>query len=354
MDAARRYINQLGPGEVLDQVFLVRDKDLRTTTSGSLYICCTLVDRTGKLPARMWQASESIFTAMPTDGFVHVKGRTENYRGALQFIIDGLRPYRAEKVDLSEFLPASEHDVEQMWGELVEHLRAVRNQPLRLLIKKFLEDRSIVERFKRAPAAMQLHHAFIGGLLEHTVCVMRLAKAVAPLYPRLNADLLLAGVFLHDIGKTEELNHDLSFSYTDRGQLVGHITAAAIWIQQKADLVAAETGEEFPQRVVDLLQHLVLSHHGTHEFGSPKLPMTPEAIVLHHLDNLDAKTHLFCREIDNDPDPNASFTSFQRALDVRIYKRSADLDTDGRQPLLPLGPGLLTMGDNALVSREKP
>ena len=336
MAGTRRFINQLQAGEMLDQVFLVRDRDLRTASNGALYIVCTLIDRTGKLNARMWQANEAIYRAIPVDGFLQVRGRTESYKGNLQFIIEAVRPIPTEKVDLADFLAHAAGDVEQMWSELLEIVRAVRNPHLRMLIKKFVEDREVVEAFKRAPAAMELHQAYLGGLLEHTLGVTRAVKAILPLYPHLNGDLMLTGAFLHDIGKAAELTSDLSFRYTDRGQLVGHITIGAIWVQQKADLVAAETGEPFPAKSLDLLQHMILSHHGQYEFGSPKLPMIPEAAALHYIDNLDAKMHMFLREIVNDPDASDTFTGYHRALEVRIYKNSNSLDGDGpKEPAAP-------------------
>ncbi len=325
MRERRRFVNQLMPGETLDQVFLVRDKDLRTASNGSLYITCTLCDRTGHLPARMWQASESIYNSMPVEGFLQVKGRTESYKGTLQLIIDACRPYAAEKVDMAEFLPATQRDVEQMWAELLEILRTVKDKHLRLLIKEFVEDGELVGKFKRAPAAMQMHHPFLGGLLEHTLNVARAAAAILPLYPQINADLVLAGVFLHDVGKTDELSYALGFNYTDRGALVGHITMAAIWIQEKIAQIEAETSSPFPQRTRDLIQHIILSHHGVHEFGSPKLPAIPEAFFIHYLDNLDAKMYMTTSAIENDPDPEASFTSYNRELETRIYKRSREL-----------------------------
>ena len=328
MKTQRRFINQLMPGETLDQVFLVRNKDLRTTKSGGLYVSCTLCDKTGVIPARLWQASESIYNSIPVDGFLHVKGRTEDYRGNLQLVIDACRPYSAEKVDLVDFLPVTTGDVEKMWSELLEILRDVRNKHLRLLIKKFVEDRDLVAAFKRAPAAMQMHHPFIGGLLEHTLDVARAAKALLPLYPQVNADLVLAGVFLHDIGKSAELSAGTSINYTDRGQLVGHITIAAIWIAEKAAAVAAETDEPVPQKIINLLQHIILSHHGVYEFGSPKLPAIPEAFFIHYLDNLDAKMFMTTNAIENDPDQQASFTSYMRELETRLYKRSGKLEAE--------------------------
>ena len=325
MAKERRFINQIMPGEALDQIFLVRQKDLRTASNGQLYIACTLCDKTGQLPARMWQVSEAIHNSIPVDGFIQVKGRSESYKGMLQIVIDALRPWPADKVALADYLPASQHDPEKMWEELLEIVSAVKDKHLRLLIKKFVEDRVLVEKIKRAPAAVQMHHAFIGGLLEHTLNLARMARVLLPLYPKLNADLLLTGVFLHDIGKAEELTSGTSMSYSDRGALIGHITIAVLWIGAKAQAIAEETGEPIPARTLDLVQHMVLSHHGEHEFGAPKLPAIPEAFVLHHLDNMDAKVYMTLFAIENDPDAAASFTSHLRQLDTRIYKRSGEL-----------------------------
>jgi 3'-5' exoribonuclease len=322
------WINTLTPGVNVNEVFLVRDKDLRTTKKGDLYVVCTLADRTGTLSARMWQASESVYAGIPEGGFLRTKGRTEDYRGQLQFVIDACQPVPAERVDLADFLATTERDVEEMWTELLEALRGIKSRPLRLLIKKFLEDRDLVAAFKRSPAAMQMHHPFIGGLLEHTLNIARAAEALLPLYPELNADLVRAGVFLHDIGKTAELSAGTAVNYTDRGQLVGHITMAAVWVEQKAALVAEETGEPIPPRLVNVLQHIILSHHGVHEYGSPKLPALPEAYFLHYLDNLDAKMFMTTRAIAADPDAQGAWTSYQRELGTRLYKHSNQLEPE--------------------------
>lgn len=324
MNDKRLFVNQLVAGQTLDQVFLVRDKDLRTTKSGDLFILCTLADKTGTVPARMWQASQAIFNSIAVEGFLHVKGRTEDYRGSLQFIIDACRPIPPEKVEIADYLPVTTHDIEAMWAELLEILRSVRDKHLRLLIKKFVEDKEFVAAFKRAPAAVQLHHPFIGGLLEHTLNVARLVRAILPLYPELNGDLLLAGAFFHDCGKAAEMSAGTAISYTERGQLVGHINIAAIWLAQRAEEVSKDSPEPFPPRLLNLLQHIVLSHHGSHEFGSPKLPAIPEAFVLHYLDNLDAKVFMTLRDIQNDPDPSSPFTQFSRALETRLFKFSTE------------------------------
>lgn len=334
MDSKRQFVNQLMPGQTVDQVFLVRDKDMRTAKSGGLYLTCTLCDRSGSIPARMWQISESIYNAIKVEGFLQVKGHVEDYKGNLQLVIDACRPFASEKVDLGDFLAVTKYDIEQMWAEVLDILRDIKDAKLRLLVKKIAEDRELVASFKRAPAAMQLHHAFIGGLLEHTLSMMRAAKALLPLYPQVNTDLVLMGALLHDMGKAAELTAGTTMSYTDRGQLVGHIVIAAILVAQKAAEVAAETGEKFPARTLDLLEHIIVSHHGSMEFGSPRLPAIPEAFMVHHLDNLDAKVWMTTHAIESDPDANSAFTPYHKSLETRVYKKSNDLQ-DG--PLFSKG-----------------
>jgi len=326
MNETHIFINELTPGQGLDQVFVVRDKDLRTTKNGGNYILCTLVDKTGSLPGRMWQASESIFMSIPSGGYLHVKGRTEDYKGSLQFIIEACRPMSEDKVNVGDFLAVAEADPEEMWSELLEILRGVKNKSLRLLIKKFVEDREFVATFKKAPAAMTMHNPYQGGLLEHTLAMARAAVALLGLYPKLNADLALTGIFFHDMGKMAELTSGVAINYTDRGNLVGHITMGVIWLDRKAALVAEETGEPFPQKTLDLLQHMILSHHGSHEYGSPKLPMIPEAFFLHYLDNLDAKMFMTFHDIESVSGDEESFGPYNRSLATRIFRKSGSLD----------------------------
>ena len=326
MNETHIFINELAAGQTLDQIFVVRDKDLRITKTGGNYILCTLADKTGTLPGRMWQATESIYASIPQGGYLHVKGRTEDYKGSLQFIIEACRPMSEDKVNVGDFLAVSEDDPEEMWSELLEILRGIKNKSLRLLIKKFVEDREFVEAFKKAPAAMTMHNPYMGGLLEHTLNIARSAVALLGLYPKLNADLVLAGVFFHDMGKMAELTSGIAINYTDRGNLIGHITMGVIWLDRKAALVTEETGELFPQKTLDLLQHMILSHHGAHEYGSPKLPMIPEAYFLHYLDNLDAKMYMTFHDIESTPDDEESFSPYNRSLETRIYRKSGMLD----------------------------
>ncbi len=318
---AHRFINDLRAGERLeDEVFLIQSKDLRTTTQGSLYIHAILVDRSGQLVARQWQATESGFQQMPEGGFMRFKGRAENYKGNLQFIIDAVRPAESGSFEIADFLPATEQDVDKMWRRLVEILRGIKHEDLRALIEAFLADESLMSAFRRAPAAVTMHHAYIGGLLEHTLSLLEVALRVIPLYPKLSLDLVLAGLFFHDIGKARELTYDTSIGYSDEGQLVGHISMAVVWIDRKAETASAKTGRPFPQELLRTLQHIVLSHHGVYEFGSPKLPATPEAVAIHYLDNLDAKVNMFLAEIEKDPDPVSHWTNYHRALATKIFK----------------------------------
>ena len=319
---SRTFIEDMKPGDRFDgDVFLIAQKDLRTTKSGALYIHAVLKDKSGQMPARMWQATEDMFRSLPDGGFARLWGKSESYQGHMQFVIDAVRPPDPEQIDLDDFLPKTDHDVDQMWKRTLEILRTVSNEHLQGLLKQFVTDADVVARFKRAPAAMNMHHAYLGGLLEHTLSLLELALVVVPRYPELSLDLMLTCVFLHDLGKISELACEADFRYTDRGQLVGHIVEVVIWIQERARASQNETGKAFPEDILAVLQHVVLSHHGTHEFGSPKLPAVPEAIALHHLDNLDAKLHQYVKQINADPDPQSNWTQYQRQLSTKIYKK---------------------------------
>lgn len=317
----RRFITELKAGErIEDEVFLIRSKDLRTTTQGGLYIHAVLMDRTGQLVARAWQATEEMFQGMPEGGFMRFKGRTENYKGNMQFIIDAVRPAEPGSYEFADFLPVTKNDINKMWMRLLQIVRGVKHPDLSALLHEFIIDEELMTRFRKAPAAATLHHAYIGGLLEHTLSLLEIALAVIPRYPKLSLDLVLTGLFLHDIGKSTELSYETAIGYTDDGQLLGHITQAVLWIEKKADAAAKRTGRPFPEQLRWVLEHIILSHHGKYEFGSPKLPAIPEAVAIHHLDNLDAKVHMFLAEIENDRDPASPWTNFNKALETKVYK----------------------------------
>ncbi|MFH1418646.1 MAG: HD domain-containing protein [Planctomycetota bacterium] len=327
--SSHRFVTDLQAGEAIsDDVFLVSRKDLRTTTNGSLYIHLVLSDRTGQVLGRIWNATQQQYDTITEGGFLRIRGRVESYKGNPQMIVDGLRAVDQGQVELCDFLPTTRFDIDEMWEQLLAILRTIKNPDVLALVTAFVKDESIVSGFKRAPAAVQLHHAHIGGLLEHTLAVLRLATRIfgeaddaSSLYPDVSRDLVLAGVFLHDIGKSVELTYETHFTYTNLGQLVGHITQAAVWIDQKIADVEHETGRRFPADLQSVLTHIVLSHHGTHEFGSPRLPACPEAIVVHYLDNIDAKVEMFLSQMANAKDPESDWTEYVRALETRVFKK---------------------------------
>ncbi len=318
---AHRFISDLRAGERIDhQVFLIRSKDLRNTTQGSLYIHAVLADRSGQLVARMWQASEEIFNYLPEGGFVALKGRVEAYKGNPQFIMEAVRPADPDTYDVADFVASTKQDIDQMWQSAEAIIRSVKHPDLKLLMDEFLADEALMTAFRKAPAAAVMHHAYVGGLLEHTLSLMQIAEKVIPMYPKLSLDLVLCGLFLHDIGKSKELEYEAAISYSDEGQLLGHITQAVMMIEAKANQVAEKTGQPFPKELRWVLQHIILSHHGRYEFGSPKLPAIPEAVAIHYLDNLDAKVNMYLAEIENDRDPAGRWTNYNRALESKIYK----------------------------------
>ena len=322
-------IENLKAGESFeDRVFLVSQKDLRTTNNGSLYIHMGFVDKSGQVLGRIWQATQQMYNIIPEGGFIAMRGRVESYKGNLQVIGEAIRPLKRDDVDLSAFLPSTKYDVNKMWEKVLATLRTVENKHLLALIKAFVSDEALVEQFKRAPAAVTNHHAYIGGLLEHTCSLLGLASRIFGAdakaeshFPNVSRDLVLVGLFLHDIGKPTELTYDTNFAYTSTGQLVGHITQAAIWIDRKAEEASKASGEPFPSDLKDLLTHIVLAHHGTYEFGSPRLPACPEALAIHYLDNLDAKINMAMTSIDDSKNDDSDWTQYVRPLESRIFKK---------------------------------
>lgn len=318
----RRCINQLAAGDILeDQVFLIHAKDLRSTSNGSLYIHCVLADRTGQILGRIWQATDAMYRGMPDGGFLRFKGRVENYKGSLQFIVDAMQPADAATIDPADFMPTTTEDIPAMFERVKTILREIKDPHLLQLMKAFVLDEELMARFRKAPAAVQMHHAFIGGLLEHTRNVLELARLVIPRYPEVSLDLVLAGVFLHDIGKTAELVYDTNFVYSNEGQLLGHIVQATLWVEQKCKQIEQETDQPFPVEIKTALQHIIIAHHGQYDFGSPKIPATPEAIAIHHLDNLDAKLNTYLTRIRTDPDPVSDWTPYISTLGTKLYKK---------------------------------
>ena len=316
---AHKFINKIEPGETIDDIYLVKEPVLRSTTRGDLYIAMFLCDRTGQLNGRMWQATETVYKALPKPGFIHIQGRSELYQNSLQIVVNNVSIVDASKVNLEDFLARTDKDVKQLFEEIKKIIGRVKNPQLKALVEEFLADAELMEKFRNAPAAVKIHHDYLGGLLEHTHNMLRVAVAILPLYPQVQADLVLAGIFLHDIGKTEELSYDMAFTYTNSGQLIGHITQSLLMVNKKADALRAK-GVLIEQQILDAIGHIILSHHGEYEFGSPKLPATPEAFMVYYIDDLDAKVSQVTTAIENEPG-DADWTAWKNALQTRLYRK---------------------------------
>lgn len=316
---AHLFVDQIKPGQMLEDTFMVTQPVLRNTTRGDFYIAMFLSDKTGKLNGRMWQATQQLYDSLPNEGFVKIRGKSELYQGAMQVVINDIVVVDPDNVTLSDYMPRTEKNISEMFNEVNEILGEVKNPTVRALLSEFLVDKDLMKQFCTAPAAVQMHHNYLGGLLEHTHSMLKVAKAILPLYPKVQPDLVLAGIFLHDMAKTSELSYKLGFSYTTKGQLVGHLVEGVTMIEEKAKALIAK-GTEIDPDVIANIEHLILAHHGQYDFGSPKLPATPEAFMISRLDDLDAKMNQVVNEIENEPGDN-DWTAWKNPLQTRLYRK---------------------------------
>jgi 3'-5' exoribonuclease len=324
--APRVFIKDFSePPQDIGGEFAIINKQLGTTKDQRKYFLkCLLGDKTGQIPARMWTIDEPTYTSLPTDGFVYVEGQTQAYQGEMQFIIQRIKPIQPTPEQMRDLLPCSARNCDEMFAELVAVLDTLQHPAVKAIAKAYLDDKHLMDGFKQAPAAKSMHHAYLGGLLEHTLTLVKLADLVCPLYPKINRDIVMMGLFLHDLGKTRELVYDRAFCYSDRGELIGHIVDGAIMLHDKAQQVMREQGIRLPHGLLTVLQHIIISHHGQPEFGAAKLPSTPEAILVAQLDNMDAKTTMSLAAARPDRekafDLGGNFTEKQWALDTKLYK----------------------------------
>jgi 3'-5' exoribonuclease len=321
----RLFLCDCQPGDSVEDVFIVTGKQFSTTNGGKYFIKSFISDRTCQITARMWNATRDIFNALPDSGFLRVRGHIENYQNNLQFIIEQLWPAEEGTFEVTDLMPHTGKNVEQMCRRLTELLQSIQNRHLAAIMQAYLDDEQLMSNFCNAPAAMSFHHAFIGGLLEHTLNALEVADAIVKFYPGLNRDLVIAGIFLHDIAKTWELCYDCAFRYTDGGQLVGHIVKSAMWVEDKARQAEQALGEKIPQNLIDVLQHIILSHHGDVEkaFGSAKSPATPEAMMVSFIDEMDAKMMLALHSARGDGTTtvgDGNWTEYVKALGLRLYR----------------------------------
>jgi 3'-5' exoribonuclease len=279
------YVADLQEGQLFTTLFLVREKEIRTSLrTGSSWLQLELSDRTGTISAKMWDQFAAVEKTFERDDVVQVRARVKIYNGQKELTLEQVIPAAERDYDLGDFLPHTKCDVEQLYGDLRAAIAAMKNPALKRLLSSVVDDPTIAPKLKRAPAAMTMHHAFIGGLLEHMVSLIGLGRAVAAHYPELDADLLLAGIVLHDIGKIDELRYARGISYSTEGRLLGHIMIGVSLVREKIRAIP-----DFPAPLAVLVEHMILSHHGTREFGSPALPQTREAVALHFLDDMDSK-----------------------------------------------------------------
>ena len=278
------YVTDLLSEQTITTFFLVHEKELRNTREGRAYLRLELGDRSGTIEARMWDQFENVAKDINRDDFVKVQGRVELYRNRPQLAVQQVRLAKPDEIDLADYLPHTTADVEKMFAELRGYAESISNPWLKQLTLGMIDDPEVARCYKRAPAAKVMHHAYLGGLLEHVISLCGMARRVATHYPELDVDLLLTAAILHDVGKLEELCYERAIGYTTPGQLLGHIVMELETVTRAIDKIPG-----FPAPLKTVVQHLLISHHGQYEFGSPKLPMIREAMVFHYLDDLDSK-----------------------------------------------------------------
>jgi len=278
------YVSDLTTEQNVTTFLLVCEKEVRSTKEGKPYLRLELGDRSGTIEARMWDQIDTISKEVGREDIVKVQGRVEIYRGKPQFSVQQMRKAKPDEVDLTDFLPSTKEDVEKLFKQLLAEAASIKNPWLNKLSSEILNDPKISARYKRAPAAKVMHHAYLGGLLEHVIGLCGLAHQIAEHYPELDLDLLLTAAILHDVGKLDELCYDRAIAYTSEGQLLGHIVMEIETVTNAMNKI-----EGFPPALKTVVQHLLISHHGQYEFGSPKLPMIREALVFHYMDDLDSK-----------------------------------------------------------------
>jgi len=305
-------------------VYALVNPQVGTTRNGEPFLKCLLRDATGEAIGRLWRFEPATMPEITATGFVNIEGEQEMYQDKLQIKIREIWSHEPTKEELVNLLPSSDKNINEMFAEVAALLHSLSHPAAQAMADAYLGDAELMDNMRVAPAAMQIHHAWIGGLLEHTLQLMKLADAMLPNYPRLNRDIVLIGLYIHDLGKTEELRWDRGFEYTREGNLIGHIARGAMWLEEKAEVAEKTLGEPLPDGFLTVLQHIVLSHHGLLEHGAAKLPSTPEAIFVSQLDNLDAHTQTaldLTRPTQGSRAGNEAFTERIWSLNTKLYRR---------------------------------
>src|SRR5213080_3804309 len=340
--------------KVITSSFVVTTKQVKPKKTGEPYLALTLADRCGQVEAKMWDNVEDAIDAFEQDDFLKVKGLLNKYKNRFQITIHKLRRLGDSEVDFADYLPKTTKDIGELWQTLAGFVATFQDPSLKALVEAFMSDPDIAEAYRTAPAAKTLHHAYIGGLLDHVVSLFRSCDLMCRNYPQINRDLLLTGAFLHDIGKIHELTYNRSFSYTTRGQLLGHMVIELEMLQTKLAQLP-----EFPDSLKTLVEHLIISHHGQYEFGSPKLPMFPEALMLHYLDDLDSKMEAMRAQFERDAESDGGWTGYNSSLGRPLLnaarfleKKSADSTATGTTSEAPNQTATPTLQDLEASERK--
>lgn len=341
-----QYVADLAEAQPVASLFLVREKEVRTSArTGTSWLQLELADRTGTIPAKMWDNFAGPAATFARDDIVRVRGRVTIFNGRKEVNVEQILPAVESECDLADFLEHTKCDVEKLYADLRAVIAGMKNPWLRQLLATIVDDPAIAPRLKRAPAAMTMHHAYLGGLIEHMASLIGLGAKVSAHYPELDADLLLAGIVLHDIGKIDELRYARGIDYSTEGRLLGHIMMGVALVQEKIKVIPG-----FPARLGVLVEHLILSHHGSHEFGSPSLPQFPEAVVLHFMDDLDSKMAAMRATLEQAPAGPGEELWTERNLSLRraLLRTSAFLDAgEGASPAQPAKGKAAATGERA-------
>ena len=314
----KTFVKDIQERDLVESPFLVRDKIIGMAKNGRPYMIVKLMDCTGEIEGRIWDRVDELSARFDKDDFVQVVGKSSVYMGKMQLIIQELERVEESEVELADFLPVSARPIAEMVGELTSIVEGLNDSALKGLMQAFLSDDEFMAGYTRAPAAKAMHHVCLGGLLEHSLAVAALASDISQRYADINCDLLVVGALLHDVGKVVELRYQRSFEYTDAGKLLGHIVIGVELVEEKL-----RSMQEFPQELAIHLKHLLLSHHGQYEYGSPKRPKTMEAVILNFLDDLDSKINGVRTHIDREPDRDSSWTQYHRLYDRYFFKGTA-------------------------------
>ncbi|MEK6577057.1 MAG: HD domain-containing protein [Nitrospirota bacterium] len=313
---------ELKDGDSIEGIFLVRSKQVSTSRTGNLFITITLANKNGDLDGKIWDEAEEMGKRFNKDDFIKIRGRITSYQGARQINIKSLERVEDDMVDVSLFIPASKRDIEEMVSELRSEIDRINNPHLKGLLSAFSDDPEFMALFKKAPAAKGVHHVYIGGLLEHTLELVMLCRDIIRHYPDADADLLVTGAILHDAGKVYELGYKKSIDYTDEGRLIGHILLGFRLVEEKIRML-----EGFPKDLAMLLEHIIISHQGRYEWGSPKRPKTLEALILHYLDEMNAKIKSFHETFEREKinaentEDQTGWSSYNRIFERFLYNR---------------------------------